>query len=236
VEGAAGVEWAAGDVIGVLWDRGSVSYSLNGVVLTGGEEGEEGGVGFAGIGAKRGTRMTPALSLNSGEVVRLRLGGGVGDAVDGFEFCPAGFKGVAALLGRQEDEDEDDEEDGKGEGEGAAAAAATTTTTTTTTSVTANMTFPPAAPAPAPALANPAADAVPLTVENIKQQPSAEALAKLPMGVLKVTLEALGLKAGGSAKERAERVWHCVRVVEKREDIPNKMRNKATFDAITKFL
>ena len=53
----------------------------------------------------------------------------------------------------------------------------------------------------------------------------------LPLDTLKATLQALGLKAGGSAAERAKRLWVVKDL--KREDIPGKMRDKKVFDQVT---
>jgi len=218
-EGGEGVEWAAGDVVGVSFERGAVRFSLNGVDL--GEE-QDGGVAFAGVGGGKGAKITPAVSLNSGEVVDIRLGEGGGEFVKGFEYCPEGFRGAGALLlERKEDEEEEEVVVEAAEEE---QQATVVTTTTTTTTVSDRATSPQAA----------AVEAVPLSMSNIQSFSDVAALEKVPMDVLKMTLESLGLKKGGAAKERAGRLWLVKDL--KREEVPNKVRDKATFDSITAFM
>ena len=58
-----GPQWKAGDVIGSLYRNGSIQYFING---------QDANIAFDGIDAAK-QQMMPAVSLNSGEVIEIRL-------------------------------------------------------------------------------------------------------------------------------------------------------------------
>ncbi|GMI46589.1 hypothetical protein TrCOL_g11104 [Triparma columacea] len=235
-EGEIGrISWEKNDIVGVIYDAGerSVQYTLNGSPLP--------RVKAEGVGV----HMVVGVSVNPGGEVRVRIGD------EEMEYLPEGCAPVGDLLmkvgggegnggegGKKRKLGKEEEEAvGKPAGKKAAtptttattATTATTTTTTMTTSTTSKGTNTSTiASAAAPASRSP------VTLDEIKNSYTEESLAALPLDTLKVTLQALGLKAGGSAAERANRLWAVKDM--KREDIPGKMRDKKVFDAVTRII
>jgi len=216
------ISWESNDIVGVVYDAGerSVQYTLNGSVLP--------KVKAEGVGGK----MVVGISINPGGEVRVRIG------EDEMDYLPEGCRPVGDLLlvtggdqaakkrklGGEADDEEGKKEEGEADRKAAPPAAAVAATTTTVTAATTTVTT-------TTATTTPVTSASPLTIEEILKAYTQESLSALPLDTLKATLQALGLKAGGSAAERAKRLWVVKDL--KREDIPGKMRDKKVFDQVT---
>ena len=207
------VKWEKEDVVGVMYDADlcTVQYTLNGVSLP--------GVKREGVSPG----MVMGISLNTGVRVRIRIAEG---GENPMQYRPKGYRAVADLLLEH-----------GGEGGGGEAAmpmlspppSTTIAETTTITTKTATTTTTTAAVAPAP---TPAA-ARALRMSEVRGH-TLSSLTSLPLDTLKLTLQDLGLKAGGTAADRAQRLLTVKGV--KREDIPVKIRDKKTFDMCTERL
>ncbi|GMH90001.1 hypothetical protein TL16_g11634 [Triparma laevis f. inornata] len=200
------VNWENDDVVGVMYDcdSGVINYSLNGVIMP---QNKVEGVGGG---------MTMGVSVNTDARVGLRLAEEGGSKCF---YCPEGYRPVADLFFEMEKgggKEVEVEEKKKEEKEEVVVATTTTTTTKppTTTTTTSSTT--------------------PLILSEIQSHKSLETLTATDMSILKATLQSLGLKAGGSATERAQRLWTVKHM--KRQDIPGKFRDKKTFDHITSLL
>ena len=239
--------WKKSDTVGVIYDAGerSVQYTLNGNALP-----------FAKAeDVNDGVVM--AVSINTGGEVRLKIG-------NGGEFMPDNCRPISDLVldngglkkrrkvapeSRGEFSERNDFEDANNntttttterDAVGATSTAATTTTSTTatttsttTSTVGSNSKSTTSSSATQEKLAEEPAS--PLAMKEIKSSHTLESLSQLSMETLKVTLKSLGLKAGGTALERANRLWQ-VKDISSREDVPKKIRDKATFDDVTRAL
>ncbi|GMI01232.1 hypothetical protein TrVE_jg13774 [Triparma verrucosa] len=217
-----GVTWEDDDVVGVMYDcgAGTINYSLNGVVMPQNKVENVGG------------GMTMGVSVNTDAKVTLRV---AEEGVSRVSYCPEGYRCMADLLfgavgvggggGIVGDEDQDVSEivdESKESQEVSPTTKSTTTTTTTTTSSSSTTT-------------TAGASSTPLSLSSLSSYTSITSLStSVPMSVLKSTLQSLGLKAGGSALERATRLWTVKDL--KRSDIPMKIRDKKTFDHVTGLL
>jgi hypothetical protein len=190
--------------LGVMFYRGKISYSKNGVVVA--------HWASTSLATKR---LAPAVSLNTDEQVVVNLGDGTGQG--GFKCLPEGYVGVSSLMKIGGDEESGGEDEiGEEEEEEEMVVVEEIVEEEKVAAVEEKV----------------VAVADPLTLEDVRKYASAEALAANSMDVLKATLQSLGLKAGGGLIERAERLW-LVKDMQ-REDIPGKVRDKSTFEQVTK--
>ena len=250
-----GSKWEDGDIVGCLIDAGDgeggsdeISYSLNGVDLGVAFDDIQGKVDDRKKGAssssssssekRRGWR--PAVSMNGGERVLIETGGGE----EGFKYRPEGYFGVGEAKGAEEHWDtgkkraRDEDISGTDSGNendlkqpkkkmavGDADADADTDADAGNTPMPAPVS--PLMTLPTPTQNPTESDEQPKSFPplDLTKFSSVEEITAVGLDRLKDALQSRGLKCGGSAEERAKRLWFVKNLGEGGE-IPKKLKAK----------